>query len=329
MKKIVVLAGFQLAEKALAMMRQAARVVAVHNVIEDAPLDEVRDADAILAGASVYLDRRLIESAKNLRHVARVGVGVDRIDLEAATEYGVRVTNTPEVSAHPVAEFTMALLLSLAKNIPVYDGVVRNNRWREKSRLGLVNRELNGKTHGVVGLGRIGRRVAARCRAFGMRVLYHKRTRDRESEKTLGVEYAPFEVLLREADSISLHLPLTDETKNLFDEAQFEAMKNTALLINQARGYVVNEEALIEALKAGKIGGYATDVYAHEPPDPDSELLELENTVLTPHLGGSSPESHLRLSMAAAEEVLRVMRGDEAKHLVNKEVLQIKRPRSR
>jgi D-3-phosphoglycerate dehydrogenase len=321
MKKIVVLAGFQLAEKALTLMREVAEVVVIRDLIEDAPLAAVRDADAILAGASLYLNRRLIESAKNLRHIARVGVGVDRIDLKAASEFGVIVTNTPEVSADPVAEFTMALLLSLAKNIPVYDGVVRNGQWNEKSRLGLVNRELNGKIHGVVGLGRIGRRVAVRCKAFGMHVLYYKRTRDMESEETLGVKYAPFEVLVKEADSISLHLPLTDETTNLFDKAQFESMKNTALLINQARGKVVNEDALARALNEGKIGGYATDVYAHEPPDPKSELLKLKNTVFTPHSGGSSPESHLRLSMAAAEEVLRVMRGDQPKNLINKEVL--------
>ena len=153
---------------------------------------------------------------------------------------------------------------------------MKENRWVERLDLIHENIELCGKTHGIVGLGRIGSRVAVRCRAFGMRVLYYKRNRDPEFEQSAGVEYAPFETLLRESDSISLHLPLTKETANLIDESQFESMKQTALLINQARGKVVNEEALVRALREGRIGGYATDVYAHEPPDPKSELFRLQ-----------------------------------------------------
>jgi lactate dehydrogenase-like 2-hydroxyacid dehydrogenase len=135
------------------------------------------------------------------------------------------VTNAPEMSADSVAEFTLTLLLSLAKNIPRCDRAVREGKWDERFELIRTNIELNGKTHGIVGLGRIGRKVAVRCKAFGMRVLYYKRNRDLEFEKSLEVEYVPFEALLKESDSISLHLPLTDETKNLFDRSQFESMK--------------------------------------------------------------------------------------------------------
>jgi phosphoglycerate dehydrogenase-like enzyme len=212
--------------------------------------------------------------------------------------------------------------LSLAKNNVRCDRAVKEGRWNERLDLIRENIELNGKTHGIVGMGNIGRRVAVRCRAFGMRVLYYKRNRDREFEGSAGVEYAPLEILLRESDSISLHLPLTAETTNLIAGPQFESMKRTALLINQARGKVVNEEALARVLREGRIGGYATDVYAQEPPDPKGDLFGFNNVVTTPHLGGGTREARLRANMTVAEEVLRVIRGEIPKNLVNREVLE-------
>jgi glyoxylate reductase len=170
-------------------------------------------------------------------------------------------------------------------------------------------------------MGEIGSRVAAVCKALGMRVLYFRRTRNAHLERLLGVEYAPFDKLIREADTISIHTPLTDETKNLFDTPQFEAMKRTALLINQSRGQVVNEEALLRALKEGKIGGYATDVYAKEPPDPNSELIKLKNVIVAPHVGGLSREAGLRYSMNIAEAVIAIAKGAVPDNLVNKGVL--------
>jgi D-3-phosphoglycerate dehydrogenase len=324
MVKILVASGFGLVEEALAMLREIAEVTVTDDESEAALGAEVRDANAILVGPSAYVDRSIIESAGRLKHIARVGVGVDRIDMEAATEHGVLVTNAPEMSADSVAEFTMSLLLSLAKNIPRCDRTVREGNWNERYELIRTNIELNGKTHGIVGLGRIGKRVALRCKAFGMRILYYKRNRDVESEKSLELQYVPFETLLKESDSISLHLPLTDETKNLFDRSQFESMKRTALLINQARGKVVNEEALVQALKENRIGGYATDVYENEPPDPNSELFRFKNVVVSPHLAGSTRESRLRVSMVVAEDVIKVIRGDIPTNLVNREVLKRK-----
>jgi glyoxylate reductase len=265
--------------------------------------------------------RNLIESADNLKHIARVGVGVDSIDLKAATERGIFVTNMPDVTADSVAEFTMALLLSLVKNIPRCHGAVTNGRWHERSELILDNIELNGKTHGIVGMGRIGRRVAVRCKGFGMKVLYYKRNRDWEFEKAEGIEYVPFETIIKTCDTISLHLPLTEETLNLFDRDQFQSMKRTALLINQARGKVVNEDALVQALKEGQIGGYATDVYDKEPPDPDSEILKFKNVVFAPHLGGGTVESRKRASKIAAAQIATSLRGDIPDHVVNTEVL--------
>jgi D-3-phosphoglycerate dehydrogenase len=322
MKKIVLTYGIRIVEEALALMRVVAQVTVPRDGSDAALIAEVRDASTVVVGARPNINRSLIESAGRLRHIARVGVGVDSIDIEAATERGIIVTNAPEVTADSVAEFTMSLLLSLAKNIPRCDRAVREDRWDERSELIRSNIELNGKTHGIVGLGRIGSRVAVRCKAFGMRVLYYKRNRDLEFERSIGVEYVPFEILIKESDSISLHIPLTSETMNLMGRPQFESMKSTALLINQARGKVVNEEALVQALKEGRIGGYATDVYENEPPDPKSELLSFKNVVVSPHLGGVTRESAIRVSMMVAEDVVRVIRGDLPKNLVNREVLQ-------
>jgi D-3-phosphoglycerate dehydrogenase len=326
MRKIVVACGFRIDNEAIALLSEVAQVIVTRDDSEAALLSEAGDADAILVGPRPYVRRDLIESASRLKHIARVGVGLDSIDMQAATERGIMVTNAPDVTADSVAEFTMSLLLSLAKNIPRCDRAVREGKWSERFELSSTNIELRGKTHGVVGLGRIGGRVAIRCKAFGMRILYNKRNRDREFEKSVGVEFAPFEVLLKESDTISLHLPLTKETMNMFDKPQFESMKRTALLINQARGKVVNEAALVQALKEGKLGGYATDVHENEPPDPKSELLQLKNVVVSPHLGGGTRESMLRVSMVVAEDVVRVIRGDIPKNLANREALKGRKP---
>lgn len=322
MTKIVVAHGFGLADEALAAMKDVAQVTILQDASEEALLAELRDASTLLVSIRPAITRRFIESADRLKHIARLGVGVDTVDLKAATERGIFVTNVPEVTSDSVAEFTMTLLLSLAKNIIRCDRAVKEGRWAAE-RIDLIheNIELSGKTHGIVGMGNIGRRVAIRCRAFGMRVLYYRRNRDLETERTAGVEYAPLETLLRESDSISLHLPLTNETTNLIDKSRLESMKKTAFLINQARGKVVDEEALVWALREGRIGGYATDVYASEPPDPKSELLRFKNVVTAPHLGGGTREARLRANMTVAEEVIRVIRGEVPKNLVNREVL--------
>jgi D-3-phosphoglycerate dehydrogenase len=322
MVKIVIPFGVEMVDEALALMREVAQVSILRDNSDPALRAEARDANAILAGAKPNFDRSLIESAGGLRHIARLGVGVDNIDLKAATEHGVFVTNNPGLTADSVAEFTMALLLGLTKNIPRCDRAVKEGHWTERRELIRDNIELNGKTHGIVGLGRIGSRVAARCKAFGMRVLYFKRNRDLDLERSLGIEYVPFETLVRESDSISLHAPLTPETMNLFDAARFRAMKRTAFLINQSRGKVVNEEALIQALREGIIGGYATDVYESEPPDPKGELFRFKNVVAAPHLGGVTRESRIRSSMAVAEEVIKVIRGGIPRNVVNTEVLK-------
>jgi D-3-phosphoglycerate dehydrogenase len=322
--KIVVIHGLWIVEEALDILRKVAHIAVPRDDSDKALLAEIKDADVLVVSFSPRVDRSLMESAGKLKHIARLGVGMDSIDVTAATERGIIVTNTPDLTADSVAEFTMTLLLSLAKNLPRCDRAVREGRWDERLELIRTNTELNNKTHGIVGMGAIGGRVAARCKAFGMRVIYNKRNRDLALEQSLGVEYVSFETLLSESDSISLHVPLTNETRNMFAGPQFASMKKTALLINQARGKVVNEEALVQALKEGRIAGYATDVYDQEPPDPNCALLAFKNVVVSPHLGGGTRESRLRACTALAEDVVKVMRGDIPKHLVNREVLQKK-----
>jgi D-3-phosphoglycerate dehydrogenase len=327
--KIVIPYGSVIMDEALALMREVATVTMARDDSQEALLAEAADTAVIVASPSIYVNRDVIELASGLKLIARTGVGVDRIDLEAATGRGIFVTNNPAVTADSVAEFTAALLLGLAKNIPRCDRAVKDGQWvPEKRAMAYDNVELYRKTHGIVGMGEIGSRAAAICKGFGMRVLYNKRNRNADLERLMGVEYAPLERLIRECDSISLHLPLTDETRNLFDKPQFQAMKKTALLINQSRGLVVNEKALLQALKDGEIGGYATDVYDDEPPDPQSELFKLKNVVAAPHVGALTREARLRASMVIAEAVVAVAKGGVPNNLVNKAVLQ-KSPRKR
>ena len=322
MKKVVVAYRFEAGEEVLAMLREVARVVVLENDSDAVLLKEIEDADALLVGIIPRVTRNLIASAPRLKHIARQGVGVDIVDVTAATERGIFVTNVPDVTSDSVAEFAMTLLLSLAKNIIHCDAAVRGGRWGERREWIRTNLELYGKTHGIIGLGRIGSRVAVRCQAFGMRVLYHKRNRDPDLEQSTGVVYAPLETLLRESDSISLHIPLTPETKNMIDTPQFEMMKRSVLLVNHSRGTVVNERALVRALREGRIGGYGTDVYEQEPPDPSSELFSFRNVVASLHLAGGTREARARANRMVAEDVVRVIRGSIPKNLVNREVLQ-------
>jgi glyoxylate reductase len=321
--KIVICHDAFLVDDAVAAMRQAATVAKARNDSPEALLAETADAHVIVAGPSVFVGRDVIHGAAQLKLIARMGVGVDRIDLEAATERGVFVTNNPGLAADSVSELTVALLFALAKNIPWGDRAVRDGQWNAAKQAATHdNIELHRMTHGVVGMGQIGSRVAAVCKALGMRVLYCKRNRNADLERLLCVEYAPFDKLIQESDTISLHTPLTEETRNLFDKPQFEVMKRTALLINQSRGLVVNEKALVQALKDGKIGGYATDVYDEEPPSLDSELFKLKNVVVAPHVGALTRQGRLRVSMTVAEAALAVAKGGVPNNLVNKAVLK-------
>ncbi len=274
------------------------------------------EVDGIIAGVDRIGRRALQAGAPRLRVIARTGVGVDTVDLEAATDLGVVVTNTPGVNAEAVAELVFGLMIALARGILEADHLVREGRWVR--RLGV---ELFGKWLGIVGLGRIGQEVARRGIGFGMQVAAFDPLVDPEVAGALGVALVPFAEVIERADFLTLHVPLTPNTRHLVGEEELRRMKPTAYLINTSRGGVVDEAALARALREGWIAGAACDVFDEEPPL-GSPLLQAPNVLLTPHLGGHTREAVSRSARIAAEQVLAVFRGERPPHVVNPEVFE-------
>ncbi len=242
--------------------------------------NEVPNADVMLVRSATKVNREMIDQAKNLKLVIRGGVGIDNIDVEYAKEKGIDVRNTPEASSIAVAELTFAMMLSIRRNIVKAHNSTKNNEWLKKQ---LKGKELYGKTLGLIRIGRIGTEVAKRAKAFGMNVIAI-----RESEKPSEyAEIVSLDDLLAKSDIISLHVPITDETKGMINKENIEKMKDDIVIINTARGKLVNENDLTEALKSGKVRYAGIDVYQQEPPE-GSPLLSAENILLTPHLGAST-----------------------------------------
>jgi len=271
--------------------------------IELAELEKVvKDYDALVVRSRTKVTRQLIEKGSRLKVVGRVGAGVDNIDLEAAKKRGVTVLNTPEAPADSVAELTIGLMLAFARRISYADRSMKEGKWAKKELEGTL---LNGKTLGLIGLGNVGTKVAKVARAFGMKILVTKRTPpSREILETLEAEYVPLDELLRRSDVVSVHVPLTEQTSNMIGVEEFSLMKKGAILINTSRGNIVNEDALLEALKSGKLGGAGLDVYCSEPPL-NLELVRLPNVVCTPHIGAQTGESQKAASVLLAEKISR------------------------
>ncbi len=299
---------------------QAAGVEVVPSPV-DRPLQDdelaafLGEFDGLVVGVDRVGPRALAAGRPRLRVVARNGVGTDTVDVQAATELGVVVTNAPSVNADSVADFTFALLLALARRLVEADRAVRAGDWPP-----LVGVELRGKCLGLVGFGRIGQRVAERARGFGLRVVAYDPQPDREVAHALGVELVPFHRLLEQADFLSLHLPLLPETRHLLGEAELRRMKPTSYLVNTARGGVVDEAALARALRDGWIAGAACDVFEEEPPRA-SPLLGAPHLLLSPHMASHTREAIARASRVAAENVLAVLQGQRPPNPVNPEVL--------
>lgn len=263
------------------------------------------------AGLLVHVARRIgaaeLDRLPELRIVSNYGVGYDNIDVAAARERGVAVTNTPDVLTMATAELTWALILATARRLGEGERLVRSGEWRGWEPMQLLGTALNGKVLGLVGAGRIGREVGRRAGAFGMRVIYWGRTRRPEWEQETGATWTELDRVLAEADVVSLHVALTPETRCLIDRRALDLMKPSAILINTARGAVVDEEALIEALEAGRIRAAGLDVYAREPEVPE-RLRALENVVLLPHLGSATEEARWGMWRLAWENLLRGVR---------------------
>lgn len=258
-----------------------------------------------------YLGAGLIKRLPNLRVITMHGVGIDQVDVAAATARGIVVTNVPGANAQAVAELTIGLMLAVLRRIPVADRRLRAGDWAGGRALG---HELCGLTLGLIGLGNIGRRVASLAKAFGMTILGYDPNVTQPPE---GVMLKDLHSLLSEADIVSLHAPQTPATERMINATTLALMKPTAVLINTARGALVDEQALAEALSSGRLAGAGLDVYAQEPPDPANPLLRLENVVLTPHIGSSTHGALRSIARIAGEDMARVLKGEAPLYRVN------------
>jgi len=302
-------------EAGVALLRRRAQVVLAPGTGEDDILPCVADMDGIIIRANGAVTARIMAAAPKLKVVGRHGVGVDNIDVHAATERGIWVVNTPLANREAVAEHVVGMMLTLAKRMREADIEVRLGHW--ESRYELIGVELYGKTLGIVGMGTIGSRVAEICqKAFGMHILYHDLERREDAERDLEARRCDLPMLFSQSDFVSVHLPRTPETQCLVDAELLSAMMPTAYLVNTSRGGIVGEQALFAALSEGRIAGAGVDVFEEEFTAEHLPLFELENVILTPHMAAHTKEAMVRMSLVA-EDVLRVLDGEPPRHAVN------------
>ncbi len=266
----------------------------------------IKNYDALIVRSETKVTADIIEAAAKLKFIGRAGVGLDNVDLKAATQKGIVAMNTPAGNTTSTAEHTMSMILALARNIPQAVASLKSGKW-ERSKFSGV--ELYGKTLGVIGLGRIGSTVAKFAKAFGMEVIVYDPFLSMEVAKQKDVDMVELKVLLKKADYVTIHIPMTDETKNLISDKEFDLMKKKVRVVNCARGGIINEEALARALKEGKIAGCALDVYEQEPLPSDSPLLKFENCITTPHLGASTSEAQVNVAIEIAETIRNALLG--------------------
>lgn len=289
-------------------------------------IDSAVRSDALLTLLTDHIDARVMDAlGPTLKIISNYAVGFDNIDVKAASERGIAVTNTQsdEIS-ESVAEFTWAFILALSRRVVEGDEYGRKGAYRGWEPDLFLGRDVYGKNLGIVGLGRIGGMVARRAAGFKMKVLYNKRERDEKSEKELGVEFADIDTLLATSDFVTLHVPLTAETRHMISEAQLSKMKQTAYLINTARGGIVDESALVSALKKGVIAGAGLDVHENEP-EMNPELLLMENVILTPHIASATVEVREKMTEQAVGAILKVLSGQKPDNLVNPEIWEKRR----
>jgi len=283
-------------------------------------LESIGDKQGLLSMITDQVDAQLLDRAPGLKIIANFGVGYNNIDVPAATRRGIMVTNTPGVLTDTTADLTMALILAVARRVVEGDRHTRQGRFRFWAPFYFLGHEVTGKTLGIVGMGRIGRAVARRAAGFNMQVLYHNRNPlAEEEEQVLQVQYADLKTLLQEADFISLHTPLTPQTRHLIGSRELAWMKSNAFLINTARGAVVDERALLGALEQGRIGGAGLDVYENEPMVTRG-LERLDNVVLLPHVGSATVETRQRMAAMAVDNLLAGLEGRMPPNCINPNV---------
>ena len=283
----------------------------------DELLEAARGVDGVLCTLTENIDAEFMDAAgEGLKVVANMAVGYDNVDLEAAKERGVVVTNTPEVLNETTADTTFMLLLAAARRLGEGERLVRAGEWEAWGPKMLLGPDVWGKKLGIVGFGGIGQAVARRAKGFGMEILYTGRSRKEEAEEELGARYLELDELLRESDFVSIHTPLTAETQHLIGASELEKMKPEAVLVNTSRGPLVDEAALADTLESGRIFAAGLDVYEEEP-EVHPKLLELENVVLAPHIGSASIETRDKMAALAAENLRAVLSDEEPPNPVN------------
>jgi glyoxylate reductase len=312
-------------DEGLEMIRQAAEMQVWEGELpppRDVLLQKVREVDGLVSLLTDKIDGELLDANPNLKVVANYAVGFDNIDIPAATARGVPIGNTPGVLTDTTADLAFTLMLSAARRIQESIDYVRAGKWKTWGPKLLTGPDIHGATLGLIGFGRIGQAMAKRANGFGMRVLYHDVYRNQELEKSMGVTYADIDTLLRESDFVSVHTDLNATTRHMMNAAAFAKMKRTAILVNSARGPIVDPNDLYNALKAGTIAGAALDVTEPEPIPMDSPLLTLPNCLIVPHIASASVATRAKMATMAAANVIAGIRGEKLPTCVNPEVYE-------
>ena len=308
-----VLVSDSLAEEGVKKLQSGAEVDVITNLTPEELIEKIKNYDALVIRSGTKVTSEVIKAADRLKVIGRAGVGIDNVDVEAATKKGIIVLNTPGGNTISAAEHTIAMMLALARNIPQANAALHKGEWNRKKYTGV---EFFNKTLGVVGLGRVGAEVAARMKSFGMQILAYDPFVTEERAKQMGITLADLETVIRGGDFITVHTPLTNETRNLIDDDEFNIMKPGVRIINCARGGIINEAALARAVAEGKVAGAAVDVFTKEPPT-GNPMLEQEKIIVTPHLGASTAEAQINVALAVADQILAIARGGLPTNAIN------------
>jgi lactate dehydrogenase-like 2-hydroxyacid dehydrogenase len=282
-------------------------------------IKSIKGCDGLLCLLTDPIDREVIYAEPKLKMIASYAVGYDNIDIPAATERGIPVSNTPGVLTETTAELAWALLFSVARRIVEGDTFTRTGKFKGWEPLLMLGQDVTNKTLGIIGVGRIGTAFALKSKGFDMKVIYTDEQRNEQLERELGAKKVPLQELLKESDYVSIHVPLMKATHYLIDEKELRMMKKTAILINTARGPIINEKALIKALTEHWIFGAGLDVYEHEPKIPEG-LKKLDNVILQPHTGSATIETRTKMALMAAENLIEGLKGNIPPNCINKEV---------
>ena len=290
----------------------------------DVLLKKVGDVEGLLSLLTEKVDGELFSRAPKLKVVSNCAVGFDNIDIPEATKRGIIVGNTPGVLTETTADFAFALLMAAARRVVEGDRIVRSGGWKTWGPMTLLGYDIYGSTLGIIGLGRIGVAMARRAKGFGMKLLYYDLVRRKDVESELGIKYVNLDTLLKESDFVTIHTNLTPETRHLIGAKQFAMMKKTSILVNDARGPIVDNDALYEALRDGRIAFAGLDVTEPEPIPSNHPLLTLDNVIVTPHIASASVETRTKMALMAAENLIAGLKGKMPPNAVNPEVLKEK-----